>query len=328
MAVLAVPRAVAQLAVAAVLGAGCGDADTSSTAPDAVDGATDDGPPLHMADVGPSHTHGMGTLTFHMHAMQFWKDTRELLLGTHFGLYRTESGGDELVLVYDGGLGKPLSEMKGPDFKSLAQSPFDPNVYWGGGHFADGDLFNWGFVESTDGGKSWGQKSFPLGDFHHLATTPASQGLIAGVLGGPNWSQLINVSMDSGATWVSYPWPKAPTDMVIENPSGPVLLLSSIDGIERLTLPSQAVETVVAAQVTALTQLGDGFLYATAEAGLVVCDGSFGDCVDAPAPTLASVDQLLTDPDDPESFYALTSQSQIFHTHDRGDTWDLLVDGN
>jgi hypothetical protein len=260
---------------------------------------------------GMEHDHGTGTVDTHIHSVQFYETSKSLIVGTHDGLFRTESGATDLVPV-----------MLGPDFMGFLQSPFVPTTYYGSGHYAAGGFANWGFVQSVDSGANWTEVSLSgTADFHEMAASPDAQGLVAG-----SWNGQLHVSSDSGLNWDSYAWTPDVTGMEIADTNGPVLLLASAAGIDEVTLPPVTTSTIVTASVTSLDRHGVGYVYATSDGQLHLCDAQLTACDVKPGPA-GTVAQVLSDPDDLESLFVLTSQSDVFHAHGDG-AWELLIDGN
>lgn len=176
--------------------------------------------------------HGTGTTDAHIHSVQFFESSKSLIIGTHDGLFRTEPGASELVTV-----------MLGPDFMGFIQNPFTATTYWGSGHYASGGFSNWGFSQSTDSGVTWAEVTLTgTVDFHEMAVSPDAQGLVAGVW---TWNGQVYVSADAGVNWDNYAWAPEVTSMEIEDPTGPVLLLASSAGIDRVVLPTLTSTRVV-----------------------------------------------------------------------------------
>jgi hypothetical protein len=257
------------------------------------------------------HDHGTGTSGTHIHSVQFFESSKSLIVGTHDGLFRTEAGTTELLPVFEG-----------PDFMGFLQNPFSPTSYWGSGHNPGDGLGNWGWVQSVDSGASWSEVSLSgVADFHEMAVSPDMEGAVAG-----HWNGELYASSDGGANWSSYAWPSDVHGMEIANPAGPVLLLASAAGIDEVTLPAISSSTIVSAAVTSLDRHGDGYVYATSDGQLHLCDAQLAACQTVAGPG-GAIGQVLSDPDDPASLYVLTTASDVFHTEGDG-SWELLIDGN
>jgi hypothetical protein len=303
------------LAGSAVL-LGCSDdADNQPAGPGGSGGSSTTGGSGGTAGMGGAggmaHDHGTGTVNAHIHSVQFYEASKSLIIGTHAGLFRTEPGATELVSV-----------IMGPDFMGFVQNPFAPTTYWGSGHNPGGGFGNWGFVQSVDSGATWTEVAFTgTADFHEVAVSPDAEGLVAG-----RWNGQVHISSDSGLNWDSYAWTPEVTGMEISNATGPVVLLASATGIEQVTLPAITATTVVTANVTSLDRHGDGYVYATSDGQLHLCDAPLSACDAKPGPG-GSIAQVLSDPDDLESLFVLTSQADVFHSHGDG-AWEMLIDGN
>lgn len=257
------------------------------------------------------HEHGTGSLGAHIHTIQRWGTTDEIVLGTHEGIFRTSVGQSELTKV--GGTG---------DFMGFVQSPSTPMTYWGSGHWAAGGYPNWGFIESTDGGVTWEEISLTgVVDFHQMAVSPDQAGLVAGT-----WNGKLYTSVDSGREWEIHTWAKAAAGLEIEAPAGPVLLVAGQDGIERVTAPTMTVEPVVSGVVTGLDRFGAGFAYGTADGDLQRCDATFAACETLAGPKAGKLVHVLDVPGDPNAAWVLTAASKVFHTDNGGTSWDLIVE--
>lgn len=248
-----------------------------------------------------------------IHRIQYAGETKDLLLGTESGLYETSAGGTELTSVFDG-----------PDMTSLVQDAFEPETYHASGHWAAEGLSNWGFVTSEDGGESWTNVSLSgLVAFEHLAVSPDQAGLLAAASPGQ-----LHVSADAGATWETYPWVKPVTGLAIAGAEGPVLLVASADGVERVVLPEVVPTLLFAAPITGLDRVSGGFAYGTADGTVALCNASLSVCDELIGPSLFGSTSVLVDPDFPTVIHVLTTGSEVHRSVDGGTTWELLVVGS
>ncbi len=262
-----------------------------------------------MDDHGDDHDHGSGEAGTHIHAIQWWKDTGDVILGTHVGTWRTQAGATELVMLRPDG-----------DFMGLIQDPFTPTRYWGSGHYAAGGFPNWGFIESLDGGTTWSEITLNgQVDFHHMAVGHDQADVVAGTFGGKVW-----FSADAGRTWESWAWTGQPTGLEVDSSTGPVFLMASASGIDRVTAPAMTAEPVVAANVSGIDRVGDGLGYGTSDGQIHLCDAALAGCDTVAGPSGAPVLHLLGAPD---HLFALVQGSKVFHTEDAGAHWTLVVDG-
>lgn len=255
------------------------------------------------------HEHGTGELEGHVHALLPWGDTDEIVLGTHTGMFRTESGADELVAVFEG-----------PDFMGLVHDPFDADRYWASGHWGAEGLGNWGFAESTDGGATWENISLTGSvDFHQMATSPDQDGLVVGRFGGQ-----FHVSEDSGRTWTQHASPADVFDIEVEDSAGPSLLVATGAALTRYGVDSGATESLVDDDVTCVDRAHGGYGYGTDDGRIFVCADDLTGCEEWPGADSATVLHLL-DGADVDSLYVLTSSSEVHHTDDRGVSWELIA---
>jgi hypothetical protein len=288
------------------------DADTDADA----DSDTDtDADADADADGDADHVHGTGTAPGHIHSVQRWGESGEVIVGTHEGTWRTEAGTDALVALHEEA-----------DFMGLLQNPFDPDVYWASGHYPDAGFRNWGFVESTDGGITWEQISLDGVDLHQLDASPDEEGLVvgAGFVEGA-FDADIWVSRDAGRTWDSYGWAEALTSLLVVDPEGPVLLVASYAGIERVTVPELSSEPVSDAEVLGLGRWNGGIAYGTSDGAIWLCDAEVAGCEEVPGPTGDPILRILSEAADPDALWVLTNVSEVFHSHDRGATWSWIA---
>jgi len=256
------------------------------------------------------HEHGTGEIDTHMHAVLQWGDTGQLALGTHAGMYRTEAGSDELVPVFEG-----------PDFMGLVQDAFDPDRYWGSGHWSASGMGNWGFAESTDRGETWTEISMTgQADFHAMAVSADQADFVVGVWNGSFW-----ISGDAGRTWDEQPAPSGISDIEVEEPSGPTLLVASGSSVQRYDVASGQSESVLSEPAAGIDRGAGGWLVGLSGGDVLVCDAAF-DCASWDGPGAGAVLHLLGD-DDPAHMTVLTAQAEVHHTEDSGATWQLVVTG-
>lgn len=107
-----------------------------------------------------------------------------LFIATHHGLYRADPSGQA----------SRVSVVQ--DFMGFSASPLDARTLFASGHPAAGG--NLGLIVSTDGGRTWVQRSLGLNgpaDFHMLAVSPADPRVLYGVFGA------LQRSSDTGLTW-------------------------------------------------------------------------------------------------------------------------------
>jgi photosystem II stability/assembly factor-like uncharacterized protein len=127
------------------------------------------------AFAGQTHVHGLAVDA---------ADPGFLFIATHHGLYRAGSDG----------IATRVSVVQ--DFMGFSPSPVDGRTMFASGHPAAGG--NLGLIVSSDGGRTWAQRSPGLqgpADFHMLAVSRADPNVIYGVFGG------LQRSNDAGVTW-------------------------------------------------------------------------------------------------------------------------------
>jgi len=125
------------------------------------------------------HTHFHGIAIVH-------GGTAELLLASHHGLFAVDAAGTATR----------LSAIQ--DFMGFSPSPANPLTFFASGHPASGG--NAGFLQSIDGGATWGRVSDGLDgpvDFHQMDVSPANPKTVYGNYGG------LQISHDGGQTWAA-----------------------------------------------------------------------------------------------------------------------------
>lgn len=229
--------------------------------------------PIALADV--AHIHGIAFDSRH---------PGELLLATHYGLYRTEGEGLARIVSEDGG-----------DYMGFTTNPADPDILLASGHPAEGG--NLGVIVSTDGGATWSRRSpgaSDVVDFHAMTVSRISgpapgrtidlaassldaNTIYAGTVGG------LAVSTDAGATWQMW-GEDVPVTMVETAPDGRIYAFYAGVGL-----------------VTAEPDATDWRLM----------NGDLG----------AHDFLLAVDPMDDQHLAAVTQDSLVLESHDGGVTW-------
>jgi len=263
-------------------------------------------------DDGHDHDHGTGDSDTHIHGVHHWGSTEEIVVGTHTGLMRTEAGSDELVDLFPG-----------PDFMGFVQSGFAEDTYWSSGHWGAAGMGLWGFAESTDGGVTWDEISLTGAvDFHQMAVSYDTEGGVAG-----RFADEIYLSTDSGRTWDTYTSPSGVVDMEILDLAEPSLLLATSGGILQADGAGLAVSTVLAGNTLSVDRWGAGWAVGMANGDVQLCDATFADCEEIDGPNSDGAFQSLDVAGFPDEIYVLTAASAVFHTDDRGGSWELIIQG-
>jgi photosystem II stability/assembly factor-like uncharacterized protein len=250
----------------------------------------------------------------HIHGVAFDVDhAGQLLLASHYGIYRTESGGLAQIISEDAN-----------DYMGFTPSSDDPGLLLASGHPASGG--NMGFIVSTDGGITWSQRSPGAADpvdFHALTASRADSGVIYGLYGS------IQVSRDGGQTWqVSGPAPERTIDLAASAVEVDTLYAGTATG---LAVSKDAGATwqwwgeVV--PLTMVETAPSGRIYAFyAGVGLIVGekDGTGWKLL---AGDLGAHDFLhfAVDPLDERHLVAVTQDSLVLESRDGGSRWDPFV---
>ena len=142
----------------------------------------------------------------HVHALAITADGRQLFLGAHTGLYRSEDGGRSWQAV------SLPSAHPHVDVMAVTAHPEDGRTIYVATHEA-------GVFKTTDGGKGWRESNAGLGglDVHGLAIDPRElQKLHAAVR---DKGEGIYRSADGGVKWIR----------VDDSPGGEVKVLASVN---------------------------------------------------------------------------------------------------
>ena len=142
----------------------------------------------------------------HVHALAMDAEGRNLFLGAHTGLFRSEDGGRSWRKV-----ALPVNHAH-PDVMALVSDPKEPLTIYVGTHEA-------GVFRATDGGATWKEVNTGLGglDVHGLAIDPnAPQKVHAAVR---ERGEGIYRTTDGGGKWVR----------VDDGPAGEVKVLTSVN---------------------------------------------------------------------------------------------------
>lgn len=250
---------------------------------------------------GKTHFHGIA-----VHPV----DPDRFYLATHHGFF----------LIAPDGSAKRLSDNRN-DYMGFTPHPTDPEVFFASGHPAGGG--NLGFIQSTDGGRTWQKLSSGVGgpvDFHQMDVSPADPDLVYGVFRG------LQVSEDGGKTWekVAKTPPKL-LDLAASASDTVTLYAATQNGllVSRNRGQSWSPAYLNQSPASMVQATGDGNVYAfIGGLGLV---RSAGDSLQW---KLLSNDfgkryllHLAVDSNYPKILYAITNQSEVLASKDGGVTW-------
>lgn len=246
----------------------------------------------------------------HIHGVAFdLAHPGQLLLATHYGVYRTEPGGKARIVSEDGN-----------DYMGFTANPADPNLLLASGHPAQGG--NMGVIASTDGGITWTQLSAGASgpvDFHAMTVSRANSETMYGLFDN------IQVSRDGGITWeVSGPSPGRVIDLAASAVEADTLYAGTGTGLAVSTnagatwrmwgepVPMTMVETAPDARLFAFYG-GVGLVAAEPDATdwrLVNGDLGAHDFL-----------HLAVDPTDALHMAAVTQDSLVLKSRDGGRSW-------
>ena len=285
-------------AAIAMVGCGSGDGDSGGDSH-----TTHDDTDTHETE---EHTHGTGEIGEHIHGIAYWKETDEVVMGTHEGVHRTDAGSADLVTLNDYG-----------DYMGFVPDPFDSDRYWASGHWSDGGYGMWGFIESTDGGETWDEISLNgTADFHQLASAPDTEDRIVGIWDARAW-----VSDDAGRTWSDWPMSLAATGLAVVGDS---VLVAHGQGVTTFDLTGTETGELVSGSISGLDRIGPDLAYSVGSS-VFLCDVTATDCTEISAP--GTVAHTLARSADDADIVVLTSDDEVHHSDDGGETWAKIVDG-
>jgi photosystem II stability/assembly factor-like uncharacterized protein len=251
----------------------------------------------------PQHTH------IHGLAVDA-KDPSRLLIATHHGLF----------FVGPDGEAERISVVQ--DFMGFNPHPSDPNMLYASGHPANGG--NFGFIASTDQGKTWQQVSPGVNgpvDFHQMTVSPADPARIYGAYSGG-----LQTSGDAGKSWTLVgAAPGGLIDLAASAKSPDTLYAATEAGLMVSTDAGKAWDrtAIRGAPVTLVELAPNGVLYAfvvgrglarSAEDPLEfeTVSNAFGD---------GYLLHLAADPANPDRLFAATGKGEVLSSMDGGRSW-------
>jgi len=238
------------------------------------------------------------------------KDPSRVYLATHHGFY----------VVAPDGTATRLSENQN-DYMGFTPHPTEPDVFFASGHPATGG--NTGFLQSTDGGRTWRQLAMGVRgpvDFHQMAISRSDPRIIYGVYGG------LQVSRDGGRTWeMRGNVPPKLFDLAV-SATDPNRLYAATQG--GLLVSTNAGESwqpahynISPASMVRTTAHGDVYAFIAGLGLLRSPDGSlrwnfvskgFGD---------RYLLHLAVDPSNVDTLYVVTSEGELLKSTDGGGAW-------
>lgn len=248
----------------------------------------------------------------HVHGLAVSPENRSVVfVATHHGLFRL-LGDERFVRVGDVTW----------DLMGFTLHPEDASVAWSSGH-APPARPNIGVAKTDDGGCTWkviGLKG--LVDFHALAVSPADPQRLFGQY------DLFYVSSNGGERWTSVQG--APRAFALApHPSDPDIVLAATEnGLYRSGDAGRTwtADAELPGLVTAVGfARGDANLLVAyvSQRGLVRSQDGGASWEDANLPLVGNEvgRHVASAPDDPDVFYLATSNSRLFKSEDRGETW-------
>lgn len=252
----------------------------------------------------------------HIHAVAVdQQDPASLYLATHEGIFRTAPDGTATL----------ISETS-DDFMGFTPHPSDPAVMYASGHPKSGG--NSGVLISRDAGRRWTQVSIGAAgpvDFHAIDVSRAAPNVLYAAHGR------LQMSLDAGRSWAIMGVPPAgifdvaaspldsdtvyaatQTGIMVSRDAGQTWAPSGPEGRPAIMIYAAPGKTLFAFVV------GTGLMTSPAAAlDWRTLNNEFGDQV---------VLHLAADPNNPDRMFAVTDQSRILATVDRGRTWQPLFD--
>ncbi|MGQ0663964.1 MAG: exo-alpha-sialidase [Pseudomonadota bacterium] len=278
-----------------------------------------------MAGLGPtSPSHGAETIAVsklneipHIHGLAVdARDPSRLLVATHHGLYAATSDGTARLV-----------SAARHEFIGFTPHPSDPLTLYASGQSTR--HANFGFMISSDGGKSWRQLSKGVNEpvsFLQMDVSKTDPNVVYGVYRG------LQVSRDGGRTWnMVGPGPEGPIDLAISSRDANTLYAATRRGLLRSEDGGRTWQDAhpVKRTATMVEVARDGSIYAFLR-GLGL--------IKAMEPSLAWStlssdfgDRLLLhfaiDPSDDKKLYAVTQANEIVASADGGWSWKVFGSG-
>lgn len=287
----------------------CADSDSDQAPATADQAAADEG----TSDEGV-------TVLVHVHGLGLNPADGRLYIATHFGLYRAVPGGDaELVdgTILDAN-GEAGPALRYHDFMGFTVAGPDHFVASGHPDFRERDRLPplLGFIDSTDGGRTWRPLAlFGAVDFHALH-------VLAGRLYG--WSSTdgaFMASVDGGATWETRV--AAPLFDFAVSPDNPDTIVAADDAGVALSRDGGRSWTRAAAPLfSALSWHESGTLWGTAIDGSLFSSDDAGatwqerGAIDKTPEAFLALDGLL---------YVAVDGGEILSSTDAGRTWETFT---
>jgi len=104
-------------------------------------------------------------------------------------------------------------------------------------------------------------------------------------------------------------------------------LLATSGGILQADRGGLAVTAVLAGNTLSEDRWGDGRAVGMADGDVQLCDATVADCEEIDDPNSDGAFHSLDVPRFPDEIYVLTAASAVFHTDDRGGSWELIIQG-
>lgn len=254
--------------------------------------------------MGKTHFHGIS-----VHPV----DPARFYLATHHGFF----------LVSPDGKAKQLSDNN-DDYMGFTPHPTDQDIFYASGHPAGGG--NTGFIQSTNGGRTWKKLSTGVGgpvDFHQMDVSRADPYLIYGVFRG------LQISEDGGNTWkMSAKTPPGLIDLAASAGDTQTLYAATQQGllISRNRGQSWQPAHFNRSPASMVQAAGDGSVYAfVGGLGLLrspddsmrwaPLNNDFGDTY---------LLHLAVDANYPDILYAITNKKEVLTSQDGGRTWEVF----
>lgn len=242
------------------------------------------------------------------------EDSERLYLATHHGFHRLDLDG----------MTEQISEVS-DDFMGFTPHPGDPTQFFASGHPQRGG--NLGFIVSSDGGKSWSQRSPGVDgpvDFHQLTVSHADPDTLYGAYHGQ-----LQISRDAGHGWhLQGPAPEGLIGLAASSQDPERLYAATQAGL--LMSPDagrrwrQAYPEPRPTSLVATTATGDLYAF-IAGVGLVHASEASRDwqlLSDGWSDNYLL--HLAVDPQDPERLYAIDARDRVLASQDGGHSWHPL----
>lgn len=264
----------------------------------------------------------------HVHALAYIPETKTLLLGAHYGLFKSTDGGSNFVKV------KPKGYWPVDDVMGFAVHPQNHKVVYASGH----DL---GVVKSLDGGETWEKSDAGIQgtDIHGLTINQRAPnylyafsvgfGMFRSADGGETWRRMDDGPENPAVRALAYMAVQTDMDKNMRWDNWGLLFAGTADGLyESFSCfcgwikSSTDISTTIYSLATHHSDLTT--MYAGTKDGLWKSTDEGKSWANLNSMTAGRrFAAIAIDPSNTKHLFAATEDGIIFESHDSGKTWML-----